>query len=415
MTNLSNGLASVTMRVRKERLVVLAALALVSMLLWISSSTLSSAQLYNGGPILLPDRQLSVCLYNTTNEIERMPLIVKTLRGCRSSLLDAEVANTFDRLYDVNLRIGGVFIPETFKPKVLGWLGGNQDSYKQVQKQSVTSIFNRWTHENTIYSPIRALRPGANNGADVLAYIHTLTRDTKASGCDFCDPDNMTAGDVWEEHHIHSTHSSTSSNVFKCHKKDSQFRYPQLMWDLLPKASASQLHPHAQVSLTPDRYYGDGEHILLAAQQYLAQTGFDYFSDLVAVHGALGLTVRHKSAVAMAYITPKKEHEIVVISANPDDDLWLLVATVIETFREDMSIYAWSMAMFLPELGLEITKQTKHRMPAIVRIVDRGSPTSKRSDISAMELFAASNVNADPFKFIAELRAGVVTRLQNAM
>jgi hypothetical protein len=25
------------------------------------------------------------------------------------------------------------------------------------------------------------------------------------------------------------------------------FSYPHLMWDLLPKASASQLHPHAQV------------------------------------------------------------------------------------------------------------------------------------------------------------------------
>ncbi|KNC85531.1 hypothetical protein SARC_02292 [Sphaeroforma arctica JP610] len=125
--------------------------------------------------------------------------------------------------------------------------------------------------------------------------------ETKADGCDFCSPDAMTAGDVWPEHHLHSTHATTSSNVFKydayhglviakehdplklnriaftdmlttartwfqvCHSTDSQFKYPHLMWDLLPKASASQLHPHAQVSLTPDRYYGAAEDMRQAA------------------------------------------------------------------------------------------------------------------------------------------------------
>lgn len=32
----------------------------------------------------------------------------------------------------------------------------------------------------------------------------------------------------------------------RTHEADPTYRYPHLMWDLLPKASASQLHPHAQ-------------------------------------------------------------------------------------------------------------------------------------------------------------------------
>ncbi len=32
-----------------------------------------------------------------------------------------------------------------------------------------------------------------------------------------------------------------------------QFPFPHLMWDLLPKASASQVHPHLQASLGPFR------------------------------------------------------------------------------------------------------------------------------------------------------------------
>ncbi|KNC71457.1 hypothetical protein SARC_16002, partial [Sphaeroforma arctica JP610] len=72
-----------------------------------------------------------------------------------------------------------------------------------------------------------------------------------------------------------------------------------------------------------------------------------------------------------------------VLSETASDDLSALVFAVIETFREDMNIYAWSMAMFFPELGHESaeprTGDRRQSLPAIVRIIDRGSPTGKRS------------------------------------
>lgn len=58
--------------------------------------------------------------------------------------------------------------------------------------------------------------------------------------------------------------------------------------------------------------------------------------------------------------------------------------------------------MFLPTMD-----KTSPSLPAIVRLVDRGVPSAARSDISAMELFAMSNVNADPFDVIRRLRASI--------
>lgn len=40
------------------------------------------------------------------------------------------------------------------------------------------------------------------------------------------------------------------------YNEDKAFKYPHMMWDLLPKASASQPHPHVQVTLAPAHHYG---------------------------------------------------------------------------------------------------------------------------------------------------------------
>ena len=42
--------------------------------------------------------------------------------------------------------------------------------------------------------------------------------------------------------------------------------------------------------------------------------------------------------------------------------------------------------------------------PPIARIVDRGDPANKTSDIGAMELYAASVISSDPFRLADALR-----------
>lgn len=152
------------------------------------------------------------------------------------------------------------------------------------------SIFNRFTYENTIFNPLRAARPGAKgNVEEISSYLVNLLSETEKS-CDFCQYSTMTAEESFGR--IESTHASTAGNSFKydvfhglvmlrhhnplqfnkeqlldfmhtamrwfatAHKVDPTYRYPHLMWDILPKASASQVHPHAQLSLSPDRFYG---------------------------------------------------------------------------------------------------------------------------------------------------------------
>ena len=42
----------------------------------------------------------------------------------------------------------------------------------------------------------------------------------------------------------------------KAHKAFPSARFPTLIWDVLPKCGASQIHPHLQGFLDPERYHG---------------------------------------------------------------------------------------------------------------------------------------------------------------
>lgn len=43
--------------------------------------------------------------------------------------------------------------------QVLGWLGGNQELLAEAYLQSITSVHNRYTNEQTFFNPLRAKRP----------------------------------------------------------------------------------------------------------------------------------------------------------------------------------------------------------------------------------------------------------------
>ena len=150
-------------------------------------------------------------------------------------------------------------------------------------------------------------------------------------------------------------------------KHDRALAYPHLMWDLLPKASASQLHPHTQASLGPHRYYGLGEDLRLAAEVYEHTHGRNYFRDLVQVHKALGLAYELGAATALAYLTPKKEYEVFIIAPEGSPDFFTLLHHVLRAYIDDLGLYAFSLAMFLPCMD-----PAQPSLPAIARVVDRG-------------------------------------------
>jgi hypothetical protein len=60
----------------------------------------------------------------------------------------------------------------------------------------------------------------------------------------------------------------------------------------------------------------------------LTHGGRNYFADIVAIHMALGLAVTYQDAVAIAYLTPKKEYEVMVMAPTLNDNFArLLVRT----------------------------------------------------------------------------------------
>ncbi|EDO48141.1 predicted protein [Nematostella vectensis] len=187
----------------------------------------------------------------------------------------------------------------------------------------------------------------------------------------------------------------------KAHIVDISYANPHIYWDVLPKASASQVHPHLHVNLASGQYYAKWAGLHAASLQYSKdREGENYFTDLVKVHSALGLTASLGKATVMAYLTPQASHELVFISSSVCEDIFRLLFFAMRAYIDDMGLYAYSAGMVFPKL---VAPQSGD-LPMIMRLVFRGAVTSTRADISSIELFGTPNVNVDPYKLINSIR-----------
>ena len=86
----------------------------------------------------------------------------------------------------------------------------------------------------------------------------------------------------------------------------------------------------AQVFL--DRHY-QGQHRvhLFAASHYQAQEGRNYWTDLVKLHMYLGLGVAVGGASAIVPLTSHKDHEVMVIADDVNDDFVFLLCLICMT------------------------------------------------------------------------------------
>ncbi|XP_033648090.1 uncharacterized protein LOC117307446 [Asterias rubens] len=343
---------------------------------------------------------------------------------------------TFSSIYSVNRRSGQLIIPETFQTKFLKWLGNDEELLKEARLQFITSIYNKYTHEQTLFNPLRGKRPGISDLEDVDEFMDELLKKSEKN-CDLCDYKYKTAEDTFGR--IESEHCATAANAFKVegfhslvipkihdvrmlteeifldimhvsmkwymkvYETDKQWRYPHMVWDSLPQASASQVHPHAHLLLNPVRHYGKVEHLRLAAITYGRENeGKNYFTDLLKVHNALGLSVTLGNATAMAYLNPTKENDVMILSKTPCEDFFRLVYFTIQTFN-NLKMYAWSLAIFFPKLEPWSTPGYDD-IPVIARFITAGPPSSNRSPAGAFEFFTVNNVNQDPFVVVKKIK-----------
>jgi len=99
----------------------------------------------------------------------------------------------------------------------------------------------------------------------------------------------------------------------------------------------------------------------------------------------------------MAYLTPVKEKEVVMVSKDATG-LSEAISLVLRCYHR-LGVRSFNLAIFMPPLD------SSSDFPFFMRVVDRGDLSSRTADIGCMELYAGTSVVAsDPFKIAEELR-----------
>ncbi|KAK3600632.1 hypothetical protein CHS0354_031545 [Potamilus streckersoni] len=383
---------------------------------------------------------LSICVKQDLRlSLENLPAVLDIWKQSQDKECN-HVYAVFRGIFSVQYNPAKIVIPSSFESKVRKWLGSSEKVFQESKNQSVIFVYNEFTREQNTYNPIRGKRPLPIPEEPERLYVDRLAKDT-ASTCDFCQYEKFTAEEPFGR--IISNYSATAANTFKldtwhslvltrthhplnwtmvqfvdlyntaqkwfsrAHIENTEYKFPSLIWDLLPHAGASQIHPHLHVFLDRVRYQGAMENWRTAAREYAQKNKRDFFQDMIDVHALLGLSVQYGKAIAFANLVPKKENEIVVISQEPNEDFYKLLYFVLRAFIDDMEKLCFSSGVAYPNLGSE---KIEDRIPVFARLVTRGAVAEIRSDVSSLELFAATNANTDPFEVIRVIRKSVEKR-----
>jgi len=345
--------------------------------------------------------------------------------------LPAEARAAADRLFSISATTGRLDAPPEMHP----WIAKLFGSVDAVREQRIVRVSNTVTFEGALFNDLRAMRPMEVKGADeVRATIASSANDP------FDHPLTGTPADTFGR--IEGAYGITASNVAKydgyhgvlvfnehdplapmdaatmrdhlatAHRwglaaqaADPAARYLFVMWNCLWRAGGSIVHGHMQMTATRGSHYPKVEQLRRQALGYATSSGRDYFDDLWLVHDALGLGFVVEEARVMASLTPIKEREVVILGRPGADETSLAaaIARVVTAYRA-AGVVAHNMAIYLPPLSPD--GEDWRRFPPIARLVDRGDPANKTSDIGAMELYAASVIATDPFRLADSLARG---------
>ena len=346
----------------------------------------------------------------------------------RSGIADRDL---FHRIYDIDVSQGRLKAPEAMRP----WIEQHFGSVASVLQQRVVRVTNLITLEEALFNQLRASRP--------VDWGVTGTEPSPQQVTDpFCRPLELTPEDTFGR--VEGRHCITAGNVAKydgfhgvivfkepdplrftldqvvdyidtalrwarkAHSADPGAKYFLFLWNCGWRAGASLRHGHAQVLLGRSGHYAKIEQLRCAALFYRDEYGSDYFADLFRVHKALGCGFSKGGVKMLAYLTPVKEKEVILIARTLNRPLKERIYEVLACFRDRMSVTSFNLAVFLPPLAP--VEEEWGEFPAVARIVDRGSPASRASDIGAMELYASTVISSDPLEVARVLRTAVSGR-----
>lgn len=334
-----------------------------------------------------------------------------------------------ERLLDVRTGVALTDPPAEIEP----WLVEVFGSVEAVRRQRVARVSNLATGEATLFAPLRARRPtdAPRDHPDLAAAIDATRGDP------FCEPGTATPANAFGR--VRGRHVLTGANaaaadinhavlVFdrhdplafdadlvadlfdtgrewaeRAHRADRDAVNYLLIWNCGWRAGGSIVHGHAQALLGAGAHYARPERFRHDSAAYRSAYGACLSSDLAALHNDLGLAIGGAVKVA-AHLTPVKEREVIVIGQpgmdERDGEFTAAVARALVALRDRLGVRAFNLALWRPPLG---SPDGWEDVPPIVRVVDRGDPFARSSDIGAMELYGTPIVGTDPYEVIAGL------------
>ncbi len=325
-------------------------------------------------------------------------------------------------------------------PELEEWLAATFGSVGAVREQRVVKVTNPATLESTIFAPLRVRRPidGPARGDDLSAEIAATEGDP------FCHPETGTPAEPFGR--IRGARVVTGANaaladahhavvVFDAHDPlgfdaelvldvletgrawaeraradDPEAANYLLIWNCLWRAGGSIVHGHAQALLGAGRHYEHIDRLRRDVASYAARHGGDLVEELVAVHRSVGLTIEMADGVTLvANLTPRKERELLLVGSagmeETDPRFADALARTLVAYRDRIGVRTFNLALWRPPLGADTTRDAAwDAIPPMVRLVDRGDPFSRPSDIGAMELYGTPIVGSDPYDLVEALR-----------
>ncbi len=332
------------------------------------------------------------------------------------------------RIFHLSMVSGHLKPPDSMLP----WIREHFGSVDEVIEQRVVKVTNLITLEGALFNRLRASRPiAAEDRLDIEAQVIGGSRDDPLKNPEANTPEDLfgrikgesciTASNIAKYDslhgmvvfHNHDPLRFSREDIIdyldtgwrwaeKAHQYDPSAKYYLFMWNCLPKAGASLLHGHAQVMLSRDMHYAKIEGLRRAALRYRAEYDANYFDDLYRLHLSLGLGLEKQGTRVLAYLSPVKEKEVVLMAKQLDQSLMERIYEVLACLRDRMQVSSFNLVLTMPPLSQ--AEEDWQGFPVLARIVDRGDPKSIASDIGSMELYASSVIASDPFEVARTLR-----------
>lgn len=340
--------------------------------------------------------------------------------------LPHEERRRFENIFSVTSTAGRLVPPDAMIP----WIEKQFGNVDATREQKIIKVTNTVTLEGVLFNWLRSSRPMWRQDIDLDAELDGGPPDPLA------DPFNGTPEDLFGR--VRGKYCVTASNIAKfdgfhglvvfnerhplnftremlhdyidtggrwgdlAHATDPEAKYYIFLWNCLWRAGASLLHGHAQVIMGKGMHYAAVEALRRNAAVYQAHHRSNYFHDLFLAHESLGCGFEKEGTKVMANLTPKKENEVLLFAPFVSSSLKDRIYDVLECFRDRMGITSFNLVIYTPPWS--DTPESWEGFPVLVRIVDRGDPSSRTADFGAMELYAASVVSSDPFALARNLR-----------